>query len=188
MSFDPPILRTTRLVLRPYVLSDAAQLQALAGARAIADTTRDIPHPYPDGAAEAWIASYDERWRAGTFVSFAICDSVSDAVFGGMGLTIKPEYASGELGYWIGVPFWGRGYCTEAAREVLAYGFEGLRLQRIEASHLTRNPASGRVLHKLGMQREGVRRDAIKKWEVFEDVAIYAILAPEWTALQHDRL
>ena len=188
MSFDPPTLHTARLVLRPYVLADAAQLQALAGAREIADTTRDIPHPYPDGAAEAWIASYDERWRAGTFVSVAICDIVSDAVLGGMGLTIKPEYASAELGYWLGVPSWGRGYCTEAARELLAYGFEGLRLHRIEASHLTRNPASGRVLHKLGMQREGVRRHAIKKWDVFEDVAVCAILAPEWFALQSERL
>ena len=188
MSLEPPILRTARLVLRPYVLSDASQLQALAGAREIADTTLNIPHPYPEGAAEAWISSYDERWRAGTFVSFAICDIVRDAVLGGMGLTIKPDHASGELGYWVGVPFWGRGYCTEAARALLAYGFEGLRLQRIEASHLTRNPASGRVLHKLGMQREGVRRDAIRKWNVFEDVAISAILAPEWGALQRERL
>ena len=183
LTFDPPTLVTRRLRLRPYVLADAPQLQALAGARAVADTTLRIPHPYPDGAAEAWIESYDERWRAGTFAGFAICDLVDDSLMGGIGLAIEPDRCCGELGYWIGVPFWGHGYCTEAAREVVAFGFDALRLHRIEASHLTRNPASGRVLEKLGLQREGLRRGAVRKWGLFEDVAIYAMLGEDWLAL-----
>jgi RimJ/RimL family protein N-acetyltransferase len=78
------------------------------------------------------------------------------------------------------VPYWNRGYCTEASRAVIELGFTQLGLHRIQARHLTRNPASGRVMQKLGMQPEGVNRDAILKNDRFEDLATYAILADEW--------
>jgi hypothetical protein len=77
------------------------------------------------------------------------------------------------------VPHWGHGYATEAARTVVALGFS-LGLHRIEAWHPTRNPASGAVMTKLGMTREGVPRAAAKKWGRFEDVAMYGVLAGEF--------
>jgi ribosomal-protein-alanine N-acetyltransferase len=99
-----------------------------------------------------------------------------------MGLVIHRSHDSGELGYWIGKPYWGRGYATEAAAAVLDFAFGPLALHRVEATHFTRNPASGRVMEKLGMRLEGVFRDAHRKWGRYEDIAQRAILADEWAA------
>ena len=88
----------------------------------------------------------------------------------------------GELGYWLGVPFWNQGYCTEAALAVVQYGFEVLRLHRIYASHMIRNPASGRIMQKIGMTYEGCQRQHVQKWGVFEDLATYGILQSEYVA------
>jgi RimJ/RimL family protein N-acetyltransferase len=98
---------------------------------------------------------------------------------GAVGLTIVKVHAFAELGYWVAVPYWNRGYCTEAARAVVTFGFDVLGLHRIQARHLTRNPPSGRVMQKIGMRQEGVHRDAIRKWDCFENVAFYGILACE---------
>ncbi|HSL71791.1 MAG TPA: GNAT family protein, partial [Longimicrobiales bacterium] len=101
---------------------------------------------------------------------------------GAVGLRIEQLHRRAELGYWIGVPYWSQGYCTEAARAVLRFGFEALELNRIHASYLARNPASGRVMQKLGMQYEGQLRQHVRKWDVFEDIVTYAILQSEFRA------
>ena len=85
-----------------------------------------------------------------------------------------------ELGYWIGYPYWNQGYCTEAAQVVLVYGFSILGLNRIHGRCLKRNPASGRVMEKIGMVQEGCLRAHDKKWEQFEDLVLYGILKSEW--------
>jgi ribosomal-protein-alanine N-acetyltransferase len=178
-----PTLNTSRLALRPYLPVDAQRVQQLAGAREVADTTLHVPHPYPDGAAEAWIASHKIAWQAGTGVTYAITDRVSGALYGSVALSITPEHERAELGYWIAVPFWNQGYCTEAARELVAMALGPLHLHRLQARHLQRNPASGRVLQKLGMHLEGVHRESVRKWNRFEDLAMYAILAREWVLM-----
>lgn len=177
---EQPVLRGTRLVLRPFRVDDALVVQQLAGAREIADTTLSIPHPYPDGAAEEWISTHAEAWTAGQQVHYAITSS-DDEMFGAMSLgAIVHDQGWAEMGYWVGVPYWNNGYCTEAGRLLLKLAFHELGLHRVYAVHLVRNPSSGRVMQKLGMRPEGVHRDAIKKWGKFEDVVRYAILAPEW--------
>lgn len=181
-----PTLYTSRLTLRPYLPVDAQRVQQLAGAREVADTTLHIPHPYPDGAAEKWIALHQAAWDAGIGVTYAITDRVSGALYGTVALTIAREHERAELGYWSAVPFWNRGFCTEAARELLAMAFGPMHLHRVQARHLQRNPASGRVMKKLGMQLEGVHRESMKKWNRFEDIAMYAILAREWVLLLKD--
>ena len=175
-----PVMRTERLVLRPFELRDARDVQRLAGAYEVADTTLTIPHPYPDGAAEQWIATHQPSWDARTLATFAIVDRRAEALLGAVGLMLAMPHLRAEIGYWVGVPFWNQGYCTEAVREVLAFGFNGLGLHRIEARHLTRNPPSGRVMQKVGMSFEGVQRGAFLKGDAFEDVATYAILDDEW--------
>jgi RimJ/RimL family protein N-acetyltransferase len=177
---EPPILPTERLRLRPFTLADARFVQRLAGRREIADTTLTIPHPYGDGAAEEWIDAQASGFEAGRLVTFAVTDGGSGELIGAVGVSMDTAHAVAELGYWIGVPFWGRGYATEAARALTAFGFEKLQLNRIQARHLVRNPASGRVMQKLGMRYEGTLRQALKKWGRFEDVAIYSVLAEEW--------
>jgi ribosomal-protein-alanine N-acetyltransferase len=98
-------------------------------------------------------------------------------LIGSVGLReIDPEHRQAELGFWIGRDWWGHGYAREAAGAVLRFGFAALELNRICAHHLARNPASGRVLRAIGMQREGLLRQRVRKWEKYEDVVLYAIL------------
>lgn len=174
MPSNQPTLETRRLRLRPFGLADAAAVQRLAGAWEVAETTLLIPHPYPDGAAEAWIATHAPSWEAGTAVTCAITQRATGTLVGCVGLTIDRETTSAELGYWIGVPYWNRGYATEAARALVQCGVEVLGLTLIHAQHFPRNPASGRVLEKIGMRCDGLQRDAIRKWGRLEDVVCYS--------------
>jgi len=170
-------LQTERLVLRPFELSDAADVQRLAGDREIASPTLNIPHPYGDGIAEAWIEGHRGAFEQ---VSRAVTLRSDGALIGAISLTLRGKHDRAELGYWIGVPYWGQGYCTEAARAIVAYGFEVLGLHRICATHFARNPSSGRVMQKIGMTRESCLRHHIKKWDAFEDLVYYGLLREEW--------
>ncbi len=175
-----PTLKSSRLILRPFETADAREVQRLAGDRSIADTTLEIPYPYEDGMAEKWISTHREKFEAGEMVNFAITLLETKRLIGAMGLVIVPRFERAELGYWIGKPYWGNGYCTEAGLAVLEYGFAVLNLNRIHAHHFKRNPASGRVLQKLGMVHEGYARQHIKKWDKFEDIVLYGTLKSEW--------
>jgi len=179
---EQPILETERLILRPYVPGDAPDVQHLAGAWEVASTMLNMPHPYEDGMAEAWIASQREHFASGRQANWAVTLRAGGALAGGIGLRIEPEHERAELGYWIGVPYWGQGLCTEAARAVLRYGFVERDLHRIGATHRVRNPASGRVMHKIGLTREGTLRDFDKRWGRFEDLVWYGLLREEWEA------
>ena len=103
---------------------------------------------------------------------------------GVIGLHVKSRDRVAELGYWIGVPYWGRGYATEAARAVMSHGFEDLGLNRIYAGYFARNNASGNIMRKLGMTHEGTLRQHHCKWGEFVDVVMYGILADEWEELK----
>jgi len=179
-----PTLETTRLVLRPFTLADVPAVQRLAGDFAVADTTLHIPHPYPPEAAENWIRTHPERFAQGIGFSFAITLRETGEVCGAIGLHPEQQHQRAEIGYWLGVPYWNRGLMTEAAAAVVEYGFSVLGLNRIYASHFTRNPASGRVMQKIGMTFEGVLREFLRKGEQFEDAAMYSILAREWKSVE----
>jgi RimJ/RimL family protein N-acetyltransferase len=173
------VLQTTRLVLRPFRLDDAATVERLAGAREIADTTLNIPHPYPQGAASAWIGQHEAMREAGTNLVYAITRRDTAELMGAIALSIAAEHARAEIGYWISAAHWNQGYCTEAGRVVVRWAFDSLGLHRVQGRHLVRNAASGRVMTKLGMQLEGIHRDAIRKWDRFENIAHHAILATD---------
>jgi len=91
-----------------------------------------------------------------------------------------PEPSQAELGFWVAGQAWDKGYATEAARRIVRHDFEELKLNRVYAHHMVRNPASGKVLEKLGMRREGLLRQRVRKWGGFEDVALLAILREDW--------
>jgi len=175
-----PTLRTEHLVLRAFNLSDAPEVQHLAGAKEIASVTLHIPHPYKDGVAELWISSHQGAFDRGESVALAVTLRADGTLIGAVSLSLDQTHERAELGYWIGVPYWGQGYCTEAARAMVNYGFEVLGLHRIHASHFASNPASGRVMQKLGMTREGCLRHHVKKWGAFEDLVCYGLLREEW--------
>ena len=174
---EGPELVTDRLVLGPFRADDAPVLERLAGAREIADTTISIPHPYTRADAERFIAFQREAASRGDETVFGIRLRAGGELLGCVSLReIDRVHLQAELGYWIGVPHWGRGYATEAAQAVVGYGFGTLGLNRIYAHHMARNPASGRVLERVGMRREGVLRQRVRKWGRFEDVVVYAVL------------
>lgn len=174
-----PTLTTARLTLRPFVLGDATTVQQLAGAWAVADTTLNIPHPYPDGMAEEWISHHRERFQHGESLTLAITLRAGSILMGAISLRPELRFDRAEMGYWIGQPYWGQGHCTEAARALIAYGFGEMGLNRIYATHLVRNPASGRVMQKAGMTFEGTLRQHVKKGDRYEDLHLYGILRHE---------
>ena len=172
-----PTLTTERLVLRPFTPADAPAVQRLASERKIAESTLLIPHPYPEGAAAEWIAGHDDTSNNHVF---AIAPRDGGEVMGAIGLHVDQNHDRAEIGYWLGVPYWSRGYVTEAAAALVRYVFNDLGLNRVFAFHFTRNPASGRVLQKIGMRREGTMRQHIVKWGEHVDVDYYGVVRGEW--------
>ena len=180
MKKEMPKLETERLLLRFFEFSDAERVRELAGDREIADTTLNIPHPYEKGMAEEWISSHQIKFESGECVHFAIIVKATHELIGAIGLMIDKGFNRAALGYWIGKEYWNKGYCTEAARAVLEYGFRQLFLHKITSSHFTRNPSSGRVMRKIGMKKEGVFKEHVVKGDEYEDLVIYGILRKEW--------
>ena len=172
-----PTIKTERLVLRAYELGDIAELVPLIGAREVAANLARVPYPYTEQDARNFInsikATPDEA-------RFAVALSNSGHLIGGIGLRIDSAHSRAELGYWLGIPYWGQGYANEAARAVVHYGFETLGLHRIWASVFQGNEVSAKVLNKLGMRHEGCLRHHVLKWGRFIDLEMYGILRSEW--------
>jgi [ribosomal protein S5]-alanine N-acetyltransferase len=145
-----PTLQTARLILRPFHLSDAPVVQHLAGAPEVAATTLNVPHPYQDGMAEAWIKSHEKDFAARRQAVFAVAWRESNEFCGCIGLGI------------------------------LRFAFEELDLHRVYASHMTNNPASGRVMQKIGMMHEGCLREHYFKDGRFVTTEQYGILKSDW--------
>jgi RimJ/RimL family protein N-acetyltransferase len=178
----PQELQTARLLLRSFESDDIPALMRLAGAREIAATTVHIPHPYTDNDARSFLAKAAEDFQAGLSVAFAISLPAGRELCGAVGLHLSDAHQHAELGYWIGVPFWGRGFATEAGRAVVEFGFQTLRLRRIHAHHFVGNKASGRVLEKIGMTHEGRSRQHVMKSGRFVDLENFGVLAEEFVA------
>lgn len=174
-----PTLRTPRLILRAFVAGDAVEVRRLAGERDVAATTLTIPHPYPEGAAEEWIATHANRMARGEAAVFAVTLADTGELVGAIGLEIQAEHARAELGYWVGKPYWGRGYATEAGRAVVQFAFRELGLSRVFACHFKTNAPSGRVMEKLGMCREGEFRRHLVKWGTAQDLVYYGMLSSD---------
>ncbi len=157
-----PTIETPRLVLRPFVDADAADVERLAGDIRIASTTVHIPHPYPVGGASPWIASLATAFARRERVVLAV--TKDGAVAGAVGLSgLARADHDAELSYWIGVPFQGAGLATEASRALVAHAREHLGVERVHASCFHGNAASARVLVKLGMHHVSTTKDAIEK-------------------------
>lgn len=170
-------MRKTGLLLDSPSEDDVNALVELAGDPAIADTTISVPHPLDERAAREWLAALTQAMGLGSAEHFAIREAAGRPLIGMVSLRgIDREHDEVELSFWIGRPFWGRGYATEAAAAAVDRAFDDLGLNRIVAHHMVRNPASGRVLAGLGFRQEGLLRERVKKWGVYEDVVLMALL------------
>ncbi len=182
------ILESERLKLTHLKLEDARDIEQYAGDRTIADNTRRIPHPYPPGAAEKFIRQIHEECAAGREMVLAVHSKELGSFVGCIGIMRDdPDTEVCELGFWIGKPFWGRGYCTEAGHRLLRYLFmeqnldDKFGMKCVSAKHFSTNTQSGKVIKKLGMKYEGRLRQRIKKLGQYMDLDSYSILREEYT-------
>lgn len=152
------------------------ELQRHASSPRIAATTR-VPHPYPADGAEQFFRLAESQRAAGTGHVFALED---DGAFRGLVGLHDVTGTEAQAGFWIGEPFWGRGYATFALTWVLPYAFRNLRLAAVRAEALADNAASLRVLTKCGFRREGERAHGEPRWPADVPLAVYAITAAQW--------
>lgn len=176
-----PLLVTERLVLRELQPEDAPAIARRAGDRRVARYLLAVPSPYPVALAARWVAARAAWWPHGRGITFAICRREAPReLIGSASLRRVARDRRAELGYWLGADAWGHGYATEAADALVDFGFEHLGLARIYAQVLAGNVASCRVLEKLGMVDEGLRRRHVRKGKQLCDVILYGLLREEW--------
>ncbi|HTP92121.1 MAG TPA: GNAT family N-acetyltransferase [Xanthobacteraceae bacterium] len=144
-----PALETERLMLRALQRSDVKAIARLANDLRIARNTLRIPHPYGVADAEQFVAAVNRQSGEATFAI-----TRDGKLIGCCG--VDPRDGGAEIGYWLGTPYWGLGYATEAARAVIDHAFGDLGCDSLQAGARVSNPASRRVLEKCGFQWTGV--------------------------------
>jgi RimJ/RimL family protein N-acetyltransferase len=149
-----PVLETERLILRAPRRGDVKAIASLLDDRRIAANTARIPHPYSASDAEQFVASANRQDGEATFMIFS-----GDELIGGCGIDPRED---AEIGYWLGVAYWGHGYATEAVRALVDYAFGELCHETLAAGARVTNPASRRVLEKCAFQWTGVRLTRIR--------------------------
>lgn len=173
-------METERLYLRSFKAEDAPVIQELAGAIEIARNTF-VPHPYEDGMAMKFIKQSLSKSNSGEWANFAIILKKEDALIGSLGYKdIDRKHGRAEFGYWIGKPYWGEGYATEAVRELVNFGFSNLKLHRVYATPFGSNKASQRVLEKVGLKREGRLKDHIFHYDEYHDLVFYGLTIDDY--------
>jgi 8-oxo-dGTP diphosphatase len=178
----PTAIETARLILRPPAEADIPRIAELAAPWEIARFTANIPHPYTPAHAAQWIAATARAAEAGKSTVFAVTERANGAFIGSMGVLHDPAPGTGEIAYWLGQPYWGRGYAAEAGAAVLRFAFEELRLERLVAHYLAENETSGRLLARLGFERTGtLQRMAAARGRVFDLISV-ALTAAAWRA------
>jgi RimJ/RimL family protein N-acetyltransferase len=165
-------VETERLLLRRFNLKDAKNVQQLANDEAVSEGTYYLPYPYEDGVAERWITNHRAAYDKGEQIVFAITLKETGVLVGAVGLFLDHE---AELGYWLGRPYWGHGYATEAARAMIEYGFNVVGLKTIFADCFKWNKISIKVMRKIGMTYRKTFDKYVEKYHQFEPVDQYEI-------------
>ena len=173
-----PVLETKRLALRAPRLEDAKTVATLANDRRIAENVARIPHPYKVPDAESFIAGANKAGGEAVFL-ITLRD---ETVVGACG--VAPQEQTPELGYWLGVPYWGQGYATEALHAVIDYAFTDLGHEALQAGSRVTNPASRRVLEKCGFQWTGVGLYRIRAIHSSAPIDRFRLERGIWSALK----
>jgi [ribosomal protein S5]-alanine N-acetyltransferase len=170
-----PVVETQRLILRKFELSDAAGLFKVANDPLVTVYLAWEPHESEQQSLD-FIQSFINGYASGDCGHWAIVRK-ADNTFLGM-LTLRPGVSQprGEVGYWIGSPYWKQGYMTEALTGFIDLCFKQLGLHRIQACHFTENPASGKVMEKAGMRYEGLLHHYIFNKGGYHDAKLYAVV------------
>ena len=177
-----PRLETPRLVIRRMTMADAGDIYEYGrdpevSRHVLWDAYQSL------GEAKAYVKYVQRQYRLNEPASWGIELKATGRLIGTIGfMWWNQEYRSAEVGYSLSREYWNQGLMTEALRAVVRFGFEEMNLNRIEAQHETANPASGRVMEKVGMRKEGVLRQRLRNKGKFVDVALYAVLRGDWRA------
>jgi len=169
-------IATERLTLRLFQKSDAEAVTRLCNSYNIYKNTLYLPFPYYIEDALLWIGRHLENFNRNISYEFAITDKDSGELYGAIALSNNSKFQHGELAYWIGEGSWGNGYATEAAQGILQFAFQEKQFHKVFARHFQSNPASGRVLRKIGMKKEGVLIEHVIKDKQFEDLVYYGLI------------
>jgi RimJ/RimL family protein N-acetyltransferase len=173
-----PVLETKRLALRAPRLEDAKTVAMLANDRRIAENAARIPHPYNVSDAEGFISGVN---KAGGEVAFLITLR-DETIIGACGVVTLED--APEVGYWLGAPYWGQGYATEALHAVIDYAFTDLGHEALHAGARVTNPASRRVLEKCGFQWTGVGLYRIRAINSSAPIDRFRLERGIWSALK----
>jgi RimJ/RimL family protein N-acetyltransferase len=173
-----PVLETKRLALRAPRLEDAKTVTTLANDRRIAENTARIPHPYKMSDAESFIAGASKTGEAVFLITLR-----DKSIIGACGIVFHDDDAP-ELGFWLGLPYWGQGYATEALHAVIDYAFTDLSHEALQAGARVTNPASRRVLEKCGFQWTGVGLYRISSIKSSAPIDRFRLERGIWTALK----
>ncbi len=175
------ILKTERLILRPYEASDAEAIYGVVSRWEIAETTVSIPHPYPRQNVDWWINFLKDSMEKGNAYEFGIFKRDEPHVYlGNCGfVSISKQHNNGELDYFINPDYWNQGYGTEACRRLVEFGFRELGLERIYGRCMTKNEGSRRIMEKAGLKYEGLAKHEIKKLNKYEDVWKFGLICSE---------
>ncbi|AMM94675.1 acetyltransferase [Peribacillus simplex] len=172
-------ITSKRLVLRLFQKSDAVAVTKLCNNYNIYKNTLYLPYPYSIEDALSWIEHHLDNFNTNKSYEFAITDKESEELYGAIALSNNQKFNNGEIAYWIGEKFWGNGYATEAAQAILHFAFEEKQYHKVFARYFHSNPASGRVMQKLGLKKEGILIDHVRKENRFEDLVYYGIINSE---------
>lgn len=172
-------IRTKRLVLRLFEKSDATTVTKLCNNYNIYKNTLYLPYPYSIEDALSWIEHHLDNFIIDRSYEFAITDKESGQLYGAIALSNNHKFKHGEIAYWVGEEYWGNGYATEAAQAILHFAFDEKQYHRVFARFFRSNPASGRVMEKIGMKQEGILIDHVKKENRYEDLVCYGIINSE---------
>lgn len=168
-----PVIETERLILSQLKENDIPFIVEYLQHRIYSDLTSNIPYPYTENDAKLWLEMSTDAFENNTGYTFGIHNKKGGFI-GAIGIHDRDDDKA-ELGYWIGVPYWNKGYVTEAARAVVGFGLNTLNFNKIFATHFLHNPASGKIMEKIGMEKEAVLKQEVKKDGEYLDLAMYSI-------------
>lgn len=181
-----PTLETERLILNRPTENDLGDLILhLNSDNVFSENTLNIPFPYQNENAEFWIHELvNKGFEEKKNFTFAIREKENPKLIGAIGIHLDKLHLKAEIGYWIGKEFWNKGFVTEAVREIIRFGFQDLRLNKIYATHFPHNPASGKIMQNCGMKLEATLKQEYFKNGKPLDVLKYSVFNQDFLNLE----
>ncbi|MDV2685560.1 GNAT family N-acetyltransferase [Alkalihalophilus lindianensis] len=176
-------IETNRLLLRLFNETDAPEVTKLCNNYNLYKNTLYLPYPYSIEDALSWMKNHLDHFNENKSYEFAITDKVTGKLLGAIALTNNQRFNHGEMAYWIGQEYWGNGYATEAAKGILQFAFVEKNYNKVFARYFNSNSASGKVIEKICMKKEGILKEHVIKENKYIDLVYYGILKNEYDLL-----